>query len=518
MKNKLFKICLVSLTIISFILLYDTLFRSINISNLKIGERIFIWLVTGSMFFYYKKSNWDRQLVMASINSDKKSDDNFSKKNRPNVSFKDVAGLEEVKEEMQEIIDFINDSEKFHKMGAKIPNGILFHGPPGTGKTLLAKAVAGETNSTFLYSSGSEFVEKYVGVGAKRIRGLFEKARKDSPAIIFIDEIDAIGCKRNMDSNNEKDQTLNQLLVEMDGFSDKSTVIIIGATNRLDLLDEALLRPGRFDRHIYIGNPNLKAREDIFNVHIKNKPIDKSVNIGDLSRKTHGFTGAQLASIANEAAIIAVRNKKKKIDNIDFNAAIERVVAGLEVKHPTVLKKERNIVAHHEAGHAIVGKLLNSDMIQKISIVPRGEALGYVLNFPDEERYLLTQQELYNKIIVLLAGRAAEKICFDEVTTGAQNDLKKATKLANNMVCNYGMSSLGNISIDETHIRYSIDTINTEVKTIMEDCYSKALDIIRNNEHILKEVANYLLEKETMDKEQLDILLNKKDNLSKTAN
>lgn len=518
MKNKLFKICLVILIIISFILIYDTFSNSMDILNIKTGEKIFIWMLTAGMFFYNKKTNGKTQLVMASINSDKKSDDSFGKNNKPDVSFNDVAGLEEVKEEMQEIIDFINDSEKFHKMGAKIPNGILFHGPPGTGKTLLAKAVAGETNSTFLYSSGSEFVEKYVGVGAKRIRSLFEKAKKDSPTIIFVDEIDAIGCKRNMDSNNEKDQTLNQLLVEMDGFSSKSTVVVIGATNRLDLLDEALLRPGRFDRHIYIGNPNLKAREDIFNVHIKNKPIDKSVDIGNLSKKTHGFSGAQLASIANEAAIIAVRNNKRKIDSYDFNAAIERVVAGLEVKHPTVLKKEKNIVAHHESGHAIAGKILNSDLIQKISIIPRGQALGYVLNFPDEERYLLTEKELYNKIIVLLSGRAAEKICFDEVTTGAQNDLKKATQLASNMVCSYGMSTLGNISIDETHIRYSMDSINKEIKMIMEECYEKSLEIVKNNKDILVEVASYLLQKETMNLEELNIIFEKHNNLSKTAN
>lgn len=518
MKNKLFKICSVTLIIISFLLIFDAFSKSINIFDITIGQRFIMLLIISTMLFYNKKVSGDRQLVMASVNSDKKSDNSFAKNDKPDVSFNDVAGLEEVKEEMQEIIDFINNSEKFHKMGAKIPNGILFHGPPGTGKTLLAKAVAGETNSTFLYCSGSEFVEKYVGVGAKRIRSLFEKAKKDSPTIIFIDEIDAIGCKRNMDSNNEKDQTLNQLLVELDGFSSKSTVVVIGATNRLDLLDEALLRAGRFDRHIYIGNPNLKARKDIFNVHIKNKPIHKTVDIESLSKKTHGFSGAQLASIANEAAIIAVRNNKRKIDSYDFNAAIERVVAGLEVKHPTVLKKEKNIVAHHEAGHAIASKLLNSDLIQKISIVPRGQALGYVLNFPDEERYLLTEKELYNKIIVLLCGRAAEKICFDEVTTGAQNDLKKATNLASNMVCNYGMSSLGNMSIDETHIRYSMDSINKEIKAIMEECYEKSLDIIKTNKDILVDVASFLLEKETMDLEELNVIFKKHSNLSKTAN
>src|SRR5699024_9285384 len=264
------------------------------------------------------------------------------------------------------------------KMGAKIPKGILFYGPPGTGKTLLAKAVAGETHSTFLYASGSEFVEKYVGVGAKRVRTLFEKAKKEAPSIIFIDEIDAIGTKRNVESNNEKEQTLNQLLVEMDGFNTDDTVIIIGATNRLDLLDEALLRPGRFDRHIFVGNPNMHAREKILEVHTKNKPLDKSINIKEIARKTHGLSGADLANIANEAAIIAVRHNKNKIDVEHFDAAIERVLAGLEVKNPTVLLREKKTIAIHEAGHAIVSKVLNTDMVQKISIIPRGKALGYV--------------------------------------------------------------------------------------------------------------------------------------------
>ncbi|WP_207751266.1 ATP-dependent metallopeptidase FtsH/Yme1/Tma family protein [Anaeromonas frigoriresistens] len=518
MKNKLLKVSLVIFIIVSILLLYDTYSPTSNIFNVSIGDKIFIWIITSGLFIYYIKTSGNPQLVTASIATDKKSDDGLGKNNKPNVSFNDVAGLDEVKEEMQEIIDFINDSEKFHRMGAKIPSGILFHGPPGTGKTLLAKAVAGETNSNFLYSSGSEFVEKYVGVGAKRIRTLFEKAKKDSPTIIFVDEIDAIGCKRNIDSNNEKDQTLNQLLVEMDGFNKDSTVVVIGATNRLDLLDEALLRPGRFDRHIYIGNPNLKAREDIFKVHIKNKPIDTSVNIGELSKKTHGFSGAQLANIANEAAIIAVRNNKKKIDIDDFNNAIERVVAGLEVKHPTVLTKEKEIVAHHEAGHAIVGKFLKSDMIQKISIIPRGQALGYVLKFPDDERYLLTEKELYNKIIVLLAGRAAEKAIFNEVTTGAQNDLKKATDLATNIVCSYGMSSLGNISINENYIRYYIDSINEEVSSIMESCYSKAINIVEDNIDILKDVANYLLENETMGIDELDDIFKKIPQVTQTVN
>ncbi len=436
---------------------------------------------------------------------------------RPNVSFKDVAGLEEIKEELQENIDFINNSFKYKKMGAKMPKGILFHGPPGTGKTLLAKAVAGETNSTFLYASGSEFVEKYVGVGAKRVRTLFEKAKKDAPCIIFIDEIDAIGTKRNSESNNEKDQTLNQLLIELDGFETDETIIVIGATNRLDLLDEALLRPGRFDRHIYVGNPNIKAREKILEVHTNNKPLDKSISIKDLAQKTVGLSGAELANIANEAAILAVRNKKNTISINEFDAAIERVLAGLEVKNPSVLLKEKNIVAIHEAGHALVSKVVNTDLIQKISIVPRGHALGYVLKFPDEERYLFTETELLHRITCLLAGRAAEEFKFKEITTGAKDDLNKATDIAREMVCSYGMSSLGYMALDEAYIRYNYDSIRMEIKKITDKAYSNAISIIEDHFEVLLEIASTLLEKETIDKDELDHIYKKYINKSTLA-
>lgn len=424
----------------------------------------------------------------------------------PDVSFSDVAGLEEIKEELQETIDFVNNSMKYKSMGAKIPKGILFHGPPGTGKTLLAKAVAGETNSTFYYSSGSEFVEKYVGVGAKRVRTLFEKAKKDAPSIVFIDEIDAIGSKRNSESNNEKDQTLNQLLVELDGFASSEMVIVIAATNRLDLLDEAILRPGRFDRHIYIGNPNIRAREKILEVHTKNKPLDKDVSIKEFAQKTTGLSGAQLANIANEAAIFAVRNKKKIISSKEFDAAIERVVAGLEIKNPSVLLKEKKIVSIHEAGHALASILLDTDLIQKISIVPRGQALGYVLKFPEEDRFLLSEKELFNKIVGLFAGRAAEQFEFNEITTGAKDDLNKATSIAREMVCNYGMSSLGNISLDEVYIRYNYDTIRLEIKKITDRAYEKALEIIEENQDLLYSISGYLLEHETIDKNQLKLI------------
>lgn len=487
--------------IISSILIYDKYYPVLGLKRVKMANKLVIWILTIVLLAYYIGTK-DKPQLMPSVLANEK--DNNRGKDKPNISFNDVAGLEEIKEELQETIDFINNSYKYRKMGAKIPKGILFYGPPGTGKTLLAKAVAGETYSTFLYASGSEFVEKYVGVGAKRVRTLFEKAKKEAPSIIFIDEIDAIGTKRNLDSNNEKDQTLNQLLVEMDGFNTDDTVIIIGATNRLDLLDEALLRPGRFDRHIFVGNPNMNAREKILQVHTKNKPLDKSINIKDIAKKTHGLSGADLANIANEAAIIAVRNNKNKISLDHFDAAIERVLAGLEVKNPTVLLKEKKTVAIHEAGHAIVSKILRTDVVQKISIIPRGKALGYVLKFPDEDRYLLTEKELMNKISALLAGRAAEELIFNEITTGAKDDLDKATHIAKEMVCSYGMSKLGPIALDDDYIRHNYNLIRLEMKDMLEKRYKEATNILEENRDILKHIANELMEKESINSERLD--------------
>ena len=500
-KKKLFSLILIIGIITSSIFIYDIFYPSPSLGKIKIVDKLAIWTITLVLLVYSLKSNNKPQLMPSVLTNEKESNRD---RDKPNVSFNDVAGLEEIKEELQETIDFINNSYKYKKMGAKIPKGILFYGPPGTGKTLLAKAVAGETYSTFLYASGSEFVEKYVGVGAKRVRTLFEKAKKEAPSIIFIDEIDAIGTKRNLDSNNEKDQTLNQLLVEMDGFNTDDTVIVIGATNRLDLLDEALLRPGRFDRHIFVGNPNMNAREKILEVHTKNKPLDKSIDIKDIAKKTHGLSGADLANIANEAAIIAVRNNKNKISIDHFEAAIERVLAGLEVKNPTVLLKEKKTVAVHEAGHAIVSQVLKTDMVQKISIIPRGKALGYVIKFPDEDRYLLTKKELLNKISALLAGRAAEELVFNEITTGAKDDLDKATNIAREMVCSYGMSNLGPVALDETYIKHNYDLIRIEMKDILEKRYEEAIKILKENKDILYFIANELLEKETIDSERLN--------------
>ncbi|MEQ6358721.1 AAA family ATPase [Thermoanaerobacter thermohydrosulfuricus] len=424
---------------------------------------------------------------------------------KTNITFKDVAGLDEVIDELKVIIDFMTNTEKYNKMGAKIPKGILFYGPPGTGKTLLATALAGETNSTFISASGSEFVEKYVGVGASRIRALFAKAKKSAPSIIFIDEIDAVGTKRNTDNNSEKDQTLNQLLVEMDGFNSNEGIIVIGATNRIDMLDEALLRPGRFDRTIHIGAPNMKARLEILKVHTRNKPLDETVSLSELARKTHGMTGAHLATMCNEAAILAVMKNKSKIGKEEFEEALERVIAGLKKKNPSVLEKEQTIAAYHEAGHALIGKILNVNTIEKISIVPRGEALGYVLNFPKDDAFLLTKTELKNKITMLLGGRASEEIIFNEISTGAENDLKEATKIAYQMVCNYGMSELGNRVFD-LHMLKSTEIVDKEIDKIINSCYILAKKILLENKHKVIAIAEKLLEKESITKEELEAL------------
>ena len=399
--------------------------------------------------------------------------------------------------------------DKYIKMGAKIPKGILFYGPPGTGKTLLASAVAGETDSSFFNVTGSEFVEKYVGVGAKRVRTLFEKARKEAPSIIFIDEIDAIGARRHSESNNEKDQTLNQLLVEMDGFNKDDNIIIVVATNRLDLLDEALLRPGRFDRHIRINSPNYNSRYEILKVHTNNKPLHKEVDLKLLARKTHGFNGAHLANIANEAAIFAVRDNSSEITSYHFDKALERVIAGIEQKNSVLIAKEKKIVSYHEAGHAIVSNIINICPIQKISIVPRGEALGYVLQLPDEDRYIYTKEELIGKIKILLAGKAAEEIIFNHLSTGAKDDLKKVTDIADQMVCEYGMSKLGFMTIEGNSKSFMSQQVQKEANAIVSDCYKETLKLMKENINDLHIVANYLHDKETMTLEELQSLIQK---------
>lgn len=426
------------------------------------------------------------------------------------INFDDVAGLEEIKDDLSDIIDFLNHEDKYRLMGAKVPRGVLLYGPPGTGKTLIAKAIAGEAKATFIYSSGSEFVEKYVGVGAKRVRTIFERARKEAPSIIFIDEIDALGAKRNTESNNEKDQTLNQLLIELDGFNNQSNVIVIAATNRLDLLDDALLRPGRFDRKIYVGNPNYHSRLKILEVHTKNKPLDKKVQLNDIATKTHGFSGAQLANIANEAALKAIKDRSKKVNNDNFEFAIEKIAAGLQVKNSTVSEKEKRIVAYHEAGHAVCAKILNIDKVQKISIIPRDKALGYVLKFPTEDKFLYTKDELLNKIVVLLAGRASEEIFIKEISTGASNDIKEATNIVYEIICSYGMGkNTENTCIDERVFKYYLDTIKVEASEMIKSSYKKATLLLKEYENFTKEVAEFLLKNETMNASELDSLYEK---------
>lgn len=427
------------------------------------------------------------------------------------LGFDDVAGLEEIKEDLSDIIDFLNNEEKYRSMDAKVPRGVLLYGPPGTGKTLIAKAIAGEAKATFIYSSGAEFVEKYVGVGAKRVRTIFERARKEAPSIIFIDEIDALGAKRNLESNNEKDQTLNQLLIELDGFNNTSNVIVIAATNRIDLLDEALLRPGRFDRKIYVGNPNYHSRLKILEVHTKNKPLDKRVQLKDIAIKTHGLSGAQLANIANEAALKAIKDKSKKINSENFEFAIEKIAAGLEIKHSTVSEKEKRTVAFHEAGHAVAAKILNIDKVQKISIIPRDKALGYVLKFPTEDKFLYTKKELCDKVTVLLAGRASEEVFIGEVSTGASNDIKESTNIIYKIICSYGMGkNTQNTCIDERVFKYYLDIIKDEASEMSRDAYERALSIIRENEAVVRKVAEHLIKNETMNAEELNGIMDEK--------
>lgn len=495
-----------SLTVISS---YGLLTGGETNHTFTFGDRILVIGITLFLFVYYMKLDKSPQYAHATISSEKKDKDqnNAEMFTKPKITFEDVAGLDEVKEELIEVIDFIKKSEKYIKMGAKIPKGILFYGPPGTGKTLLASAVAGETKSAFFSASGSEFVEKYVGVGAKRIRTLFEKAKKEAPSVIFIDEIDAIGAKRHLDSNNEKDQTLNQLLVELDGFNTDQTVVVIGATNRLDLLDEALLRPGRFDRHMYIGNPNVRAREEILRVHTKNKPLHPDVNVCDLAKKTHGMSGAHLSNIANEAAIIAVRHNETIITPSHFEMAIERVIAGLQVKNPTVLLREKEIVAFHEAGHALIGKILGTDMVQKVSIIPRGQALGYVLHMPQEDRYIMTKQELMYKIMVMLGGRAAEELVFNHLSTGAKDDLKKVSEIALEMVCEYGMSDLGVLSQQPGITRGLSQQITQEMNKIIDECYHLTIAHLKSHRLALDKISSALLEKETLNCDELNELL-----------
>jgi len=446
------------------------------------------------------------------------------------VKFKDVAGADEEKQELVEVVEFLKDPRKFAELGARIPKGVLLVGPPGTGKTLLARAVAGEAGVPFFSISGSDFVEMFVGVGASRVRDLFENAKKNAPCIIFIDEIDAVGRQRGAGlggGHDEREQTLNQLLVEMDGFGANEGIIIIAATNRPDILDPALLRPGRFDRQITVDRPDVIGREAVLKVHARNKPLDESVDLKAIAARTPGFSGADLENLLNEAALVAARQDKKKIDNTDLDEATDRVIAGPAKKTRVISKKERNIVAYHEAGHTIIGVVLDeADMVHKVTIVPRGQAGGYAVMLPKEDRYFMTKPELLDKITGLLGGRVAEEIIFGEVSTGAHNDFQRATNIARKMVTEYGMSEklgplqfgqsqggqvfLGRDIHNEQNYSDAIaHEIDMEIQRFIKESYERARQILTDNREKLELVAQTLLEVETLDAAQISSLVEK---------
>ncbi len=438
------------------------------------------------------------------------------------TKFSDVAGLDEEKEELAEVIDFLKNPSKYLAIGARIPKGILLIGPPGTGKTLMAKAVAGEAAVPFYLISGSDFVEMFVGVGASRVRDMFKNAKQNAPCIIFIDEIDAVGRQRGAGlggGNDEREQTLNQLLVEMDGFSANSGIILMAATNRPDVLDPALLRPGRFDRRITVHAPDVRGREAILKVHAHNKKIDPKVKLSVIAKRTPGFTGAELENLLNESALLAARDDRKEFNLQDIDEAMDRVLMGPAKKSKKFSLQERQMIAHHESGHAVIGiKLDNANIVHKVTIIPRGEAGGYALMFPEEERFLETKTSLLDRITGLLGGRVAEEIIFNEISTGAHNDFQKATAIARAMVTEYGMSSLGPIQYergtgpvflgrDYTKSRDFSDKIALEidyaVKEIIDNCYEKARITLNDNIDLTKKIAHYLLEIETLTKEDI---------------
>ena len=449
--------------------------------------------------------------------------------NRPKVTFDDVAGCDEAKEELQEVIEFLRNPRKFTALGARVPRGVLLLGPPGTGKTLLARAVAGEADVPFFSISGSDFVEMFVGVGAARVRDLFEQARKYQPCIIFIDELDAVGRHRGAGlggGHDEREQTLNQLLVELDGFDASTGIIVLAATNRPDILDPALLRPGRFDRQVVVDRPDSKGRLAILKVHVRDKKVDPNVDLEIIAKRTPGFVGADLANLVNEAALLAARRNKKLITMEEFEEAIDRVIAGPERKSRVISPKEKRIIALHESGHALVAKLLpNCDPVHKVSIIPRGrQALGYTMQLPEEDRFLISKKELLNRICVLLGGRVTEELKGDDITTGAQNDLERATQIARKMVTEFGMSDrlgpirlgrkqheifLGRDIVEDRNyseeIAYAIDQ---EVRRIIDNCYETVKDLLIKHESVLEKIAEALLEKEVLEGEELDMLIN----------
>lgn len=479
---------------------------------------IFIFIL---MFFLFNQAQGGGSRVM---NFGKSRARLYSEEKRK-VTFRDVAGADEEKTELEEIVDFLKDPKRFSSLGARIPKGVLLVGPPGTGKTLLARAVAGEAGVPFFTISGSDFVEMFVGVGASRVRDLFENAKKNAPCIIFIDEIDAVGRHRGAGlggGHDEREQTLNQLLVEMDGFSANEGIIIIAATNRPDILDPALLRPGRIDRQIIVNRPDVKGREEILKVHARNKPLDDDVKLDVIAKRTPGFTGADLENVLNEAALLAARKGESKIMQVDVDEAIDRVMAGPEKRSRVMSDHERKLVAYHESGHAVVGYFLqNADTVHKVTIIPRGMAGGYTITLPKEDRYFMTRQEMLDRICGLLGGRVAEEIILGEISTGASNDLERVTGIARQMVTEYGMSSklgpmqFGNrsgggqvflgrdLSMEPNYSDKVAYEIDQEMKEIVETCHQRTRDILTERRDRLEGLAQLLLEKETVDEEEI---------------
>lgn len=454
------------------------------------------------------------------------------------ITFKDVAGADEAKQELEEVVEFLKHPKKYNDLGAKMPKGVLLYGPPGTGKTLLAKAVAGEAGVAFFSISGSDFVEMFVGVGASRVRDLFEQAKKSAPCIVFIDEIDAVGRQRGAGlggGHDEREQTLNQLLVEMDGFGANEGIIMIAATNRPDILDPALLRPGRFDRQIVVDRPDIKGRQEILKVHVKGKPISPEVELGVIARRTPGFTGADLSNLVNEAALMAARKNKNKIDMPEMEEAAERVIMGPERRSRVISDKEKRLTAYHEGGHTLVGMLLdNTDPVHKVTIIPRGRAGGYTLSLPKEDRYYATRSEMLDELKVLLGGRVAEALVLKEISSGASNDLQRATSLARQMICEYGMSpELGpmtfghrqdqvflgrDIGRDKDYSEEVAAKIDKEIRKFIDEAYQKTESLLNENMDKLHLIADALIERETLEGEEIDQLMKYGKILSKEEN
>ena len=505
---------------------------SVAVESHFLSNLIFTWILPFAVIFllwhYFSKKMGTAGMNFLNIGKNKI---HIHADSQPPVTFKDAAGVDEAKQELKEVVEFLRNPEHFQRLGGRMPKGVLLVGPPGTGKTLLARAVAGEAGVPFFNISGSEFIEMFVGVGAARVRDLFEQARAKAPCIVFIDELDAIGRQRGgpvvMGGHDEREQTLNQLLVEMDGFDSSKGVVVLSATNRPDVLDKALLRPGRFDRQIVVDKPDVKGREEILKIHTRNLKLAPDVDLGIIARRTPGFVGADLANVANEAAILAARKNRDAITMDDFEAAIDRVIAGPEKKRSTLSPEEKHRVAYHESGHTLVAELVpTGEPVHKVSIIPRGiGALGYTLQVPEKEKFLATKNELMDQIAILLGGRVAEEIVFGDISTGAQNDLERSTELARNMICSYGMSEkLGAMTFGRKNQslflgteygeekNYSEETarqIDAEVRAVIQDSYQRVRVLLQENRATLDALAAELEKKEVLSAEDVKSIVKK---------